>query len=124
MIFTTADVARQGKAYWGAYAAAGAALENLTQTWASELAENTTIRLNTLDPGAVHTALRAAVFPGEDASTLPSPDAVMHAYLFLMGPDSRDNTGSPSGPDASRIRIRKPSAPRRCWSLTPVTQAA
>jgi NAD(P)-dependent dehydrogenase (short-subunit alcohol dehydrogenase family) len=93
VIFTTSDVARRGRAYWGAYAAAGAALENLVQVWADELEANTPIRMNTLDPGAVRTALRARAYPGEDPQTLPKPEDVMPAYLYLMGRDSRTVTG-------------------------------
>lgn len=93
VIFTTSEMARQGRAYWGAYAAAGAALENLAQVWADELSTNTRIRMNTLDPGAVRSALRARAYPGENPLTLPAPEDVMSMYLYLMGPDSRNTTG-------------------------------
>jgi NAD(P)-dependent dehydrogenase (short-subunit alcohol dehydrogenase family) len=93
VIFTSADVAREGRAYWGAYAAAGAALENLVQTWSSELRENTSIRMNTFDPGAVRTGLRAAAYPGEESSGLATPDSVMNSYLYLMGQASPSMTG-------------------------------
>jgi len=93
VIFTTSDVAREGKAYWGPYAAAGAALENLAQTWADELAENTSIRINTLNPGAARTAMRTSAYPGENPQTLPAPDDLMYAYLYLAGPDSRGHSG-------------------------------
>jgi NAD(P)-dependent dehydrogenase (short-subunit alcohol dehydrogenase family) len=93
VIFTSSDVARQGRAYWGAYAAAGAALENLAQVWADELSTNTAIRMNTLDPGAVRSALRARAYPGENPLTLPAPEDVMPLYLYLMGPDSQRVTG-------------------------------
>jgi NAD(P)-dependent dehydrogenase (short-subunit alcohol dehydrogenase family) len=93
VVFTTSDVARHGRAYWGPYAAAGAAVENLVQVWADELSTNTRIRMNSLDPGAVRTALRARAYPGEDPSALPAPDDVMGTYLYLMGPDSRGVTG-------------------------------
>lgn len=93
VVFTTSEVARAGRAYWGAYAAAGAALENLARTWADELAGSTNIRVNTLDPGAVRTALRARAYPGEDPASLPTPEERMPMYLYLMGPDSRAMTG-------------------------------
>jgi NAD(P)-dependent dehydrogenase (short-subunit alcohol dehydrogenase family) len=93
VVFTTSDVARHGRAYWGAYAAAGAALERLAQVWADELAANTRIRMNSLDPGAVRTGLRARAYPGEDPGKLPAPDTVMPTYLYLMGMDSKDVTG-------------------------------
>lgn len=93
VIFTTSETARQGRAYWGAYAAAGAALENLVQVWADELSANSRIRMNTLDPGAVRTALRARAYPAENPLTVPPPEAVLPLYLYLMGPDSHGVTG-------------------------------
>ena len=93
VIFTTSEMARQGRAYWGAYAAAGAALENLAQVWADELSTNSPIRMNTLDPGAVRTALRARAYPGENPLSLPLPEEVMSLYLYLMGPDSQGTSG-------------------------------
>jgi len=93
VIFTTSKLARQGRAYWGAYAAAGAALESLSQVWADELCTNTNIRMNTLDPGAVRSTLRARAYPGENPLTVPAPEEVMPQYLYLMGPDSRGITG-------------------------------
>jgi len=93
VIFTSSEMARHGRAYWGAYAAAGAALESLAQVWADELSTNTQIRMNTLDPGAVRTALRARAYPGENPLTLPAPEDVMSVYLYLMGPDSHPTTG-------------------------------
>lgn len=92
VIFTTSKVARQGRAYWGAYGIAGAAVENMMRIWADEL-ESTNIRVNSLDPGPVRTAMRAIAFPGEVPESRPEPAAVMPAYLYLMGPDSRGVTG-------------------------------
>lgn len=94
VVFTTSNAARQGRAYWGAYAAAGAAIENLVQVWSEELGENSRIRMNTLDPGAVRTALRARAYPGEDSGNLPAPEEVMSIYLYLMGKDSLEQRGS------------------------------
>lgn len=93
VVFSSSEVAREGRAYWGAYAAAGAALERLMQIWADELRANSRIRFNTLDPGNVRTALRARAYPGEDPASLPLPEAVMPAYLYLMGPASHGVSG-------------------------------
>lgn len=93
VLFTSSDVARTGRAYWGAYAHAGAALENLVQVWSDELAGTSSIRMNTFDPGAVRTALRNRAYPAEDPANLPAPEALMPAYLYLMGPDSREVSG-------------------------------
>jgi len=93
VIFSSSDVARQGRAYWGAYAVAGGGLERLMQIWADELEVNTHIRVNSLNPGAVATALRASAYPGEKPDLHPQPEHVMALYLYLMGPDSRGVTG-------------------------------
>ncbi len=88
VVFTTSNAARHGRAYWGAYAAAGAAIENLVQVWMDELEGNSRIRMNTLDPGAVRTSFRAQAYPGENPDSLPRPEEIMPIYLYLMGKDS------------------------------------
>lgn len=93
IVFTTADVGRRGRAYWGAYGAACFALEGVAQILADEVAANTRIRVNTIDPGAVRTAFRAQAYPGEDPLRHPPPEAIMSTYLYLMGPDSRGVSG-------------------------------
>lgn len=93
IVFTSADVGRKGRAYWGAYGVSCFAIEGLMQILADELEANTNIRVNSLDPGPVRTALRARAYPGEDASALREPAAIMAIYLYLMGPDSQGVTG-------------------------------
>ena len=93
IVFTTSDAGRKGRAYWGGYGVSGFALEGLMQTVADEIAVEGRIRANSLNPGAVRTALRARLYPGEDPQTLPTPEAIMPAYLFLLGPDSRGLNG-------------------------------
>jgi len=63
------------------------------QTMADELEANTTIRVNSIDPGAVATRIRRLAFPAEDASILSTADSVMPTYLYLFGPDSKNETG-------------------------------
>lgn len=93
IVLTTADVGRRGRAYWGAYGAAAFAVEGLAQILAEELAENTRVRVNTIDPGAVRTDLRAQAYPGEDPRLHPLPEEIMGSYLYLMGPASRGVSG-------------------------------
>ena len=93
VVFTGSAVGRQGRAYWGAYAISKAADENLMQIFADELETNTAIRVNSIDPGAVRTEMRARAYPGEDPQTVPAPEEIMNAYLYLMGPDSKGSTG-------------------------------
>jgi len=93
ILFTTADVARQGKAYWGAYSIAGYAIEGMAQIWAKELSGDDSIRVNTIDPGAVNTALRSSAYPGENRAALPAPEDVVTTYLYLLIEASADQTG-------------------------------
>jgi NAD(P)-dependent dehydrogenase (short-subunit alcohol dehydrogenase family) len=63
------------------------------QTLAEEVGSNSSIRVNSLDPGPVHTALRRIAYPAEDSSQLRSPADVTRAFLYLIGPESRGITG-------------------------------
>lgn len=93
IVFTSSSVGRKGRAYWGAYAVSKFAIEGLMQVLADELEANTNIRVNSINPGRVRTAMRASAYPGENPNTLPWPKEIMAPYLFLMGPDSRGVTG-------------------------------
>ncbi|MCR4348066.1 MAG: YciK family oxidoreductase [Sulfuricaulis sp.] len=93
IVFTTADVGRKGRAYWGAYGVSCFGLEGLMQILADELASAGRVRVNSLDPGAVRTGLRSRLYPGEDRDTLPTPESLAPAYLYLLGPDSRGVSG-------------------------------
>ncbi|KPJ80612.1 MAG: 3-oxoacyl-ACP reductase [Gammaproteobacteria bacterium SG8_30] len=88
VVFTSSGVGRKGRAYWGAYAVSKFGTEGLMQVLASELAETTRIRANSLNPGPVRTRMRLQAFPGEDRSRLLEPAAVAAPYLYLLGPDS------------------------------------
>ncbi|WP_020209497.1 YciK family oxidoreductase [Gilvimarinus chinensis] len=92
IVFTGSSVGRQGRAYWGAYAASKAAQENLMQTLADELADDE-IHVNSINPGATRTQMRAAAYPAEDPSTLKTPEDLMPLYLYLIGEDSQNITG-------------------------------
>ena len=94
VIFSTADVAAKGEAYWGAYSIAHAATDNLAEIFADELETNTSIRFNSLDPGPIRSRIRSLAFPGEDPNNLPTANQIMPAYLYLMGDDSIGITGS------------------------------
>lgn len=103
VLFSSDRVGRQGRAYWGAYGVAKAGIENLMQILAAELEANTAVRVNSLDPGPVRTALRRLAYPGEDPRALPTPEEVVLPYLYLLGPASRDITGQQfeaQGPNA------------------------
>jgi NAD(P)-dependent dehydrogenase (short-subunit alcohol dehydrogenase family) len=93
IIFISSSVAHHGRAYWGAYGISKAGQDNLMQILADELENNTSIRVNSIDPGRVRTRMRALAYPGEDPNTVPVPEEIMPTYLYLMGPDSKNITG-------------------------------
>ncbi len=93
IVFTTCDIGRQPRAYWGAYAVAKFAAQGLMQVLADELSGAGRVRANSIDPGKMRTRKRMEAFPGEVAGTLPSPDAIVQPYLFLLGPASRGICG-------------------------------
>ncbi len=88
-VFITSGIATRPRAYWGPYAASKAALDGLARTYAAETS-STKIRVNLFNPGATRTRMRAAVMPGEDPMTLPSPEEVAEKILFLCLPSFAD----------------------------------
>lgn len=93
VVFTTSGVSVRGRAYWGAYAASKFAVEGLMQVFADETGTFPQVRVNSLNPGPVRTAMRAKAYPGEDAATVAPPTACIPAYLWLLGPASRGVNG-------------------------------
>ena len=93
IIFTSSSVGHQGRAYWGAYGISKAGQDNLMEILADELENNTSIRVNSIDPGRVRTRMRALAYPGEDPNSIPTTDEIMPTYLYLMGSDSKNITG-------------------------------
>ncbi len=86
LLFTTSSVGRQGRAYWGAYSVSKFAVEGLMEVVADELANTTSIRVNSINPGGTRTKMRAAAYPAEDPDSVPAPESLMPVYLYLMGP--------------------------------------
>ncbi len=94
VIFTSSGVGRKAKPYWGAYAVSKFALEGLSQLLAEELDdERHNVRVNSLNPGATRTNMRAHAYPAENPQQNPAPEELMPSYLYLMGKDSAGVTG-------------------------------
>lgn len=93
VIFTSSSVGRKGRAYWGAYSVSKFATEGFVEVLADELESQSSIRINTLNPGATRTQMRRSAYPGEDPATLRTPEDIMPTYLWLMGPASAGISG-------------------------------
>jgi len=91
VVLVSDAVGRRGKAYAGAYGVSKFALEGLMQIWADELEGAGRVRVNSLDPGPMDTALRRKGYTRGAAA--PPPDAAARALLWLLGPDSGPATG-------------------------------
>ena len=87
-IFVTSGAADGRHPYWGAYAVSKSALETMTLTWASEV-ENTSLKVNLVNPGGTRTAMRAEAFPGEDPDTLPTAEQVAEVFVPLAAASCR-----------------------------------
>jgi NAD(P)-dependent dehydrogenase (short-subunit alcohol dehydrogenase family) len=84
VIAATSSVGGNPRAYWGAYGASKAALETLVLSYAEEV-RSFGIKVVIVDPGATATVMRGRAFPGEDQSTLKSPNVVGEAIASLLG---------------------------------------
>jgi len=93
ILFTSSAVGRQGRAYWGAYAASKCALEGMMQTLADELAGTSRVRANSVNPGRCRTRMRAQAYPGENAATLPEPSSLAPAFVYLLSDAASEYNG-------------------------------
>ena len=92
ILFTSSSVGRQGRAFWGEYAISKFATEGMMQSLAHEY-EGSNLRVNSINPGATRTKMRANAYPAENPQDLKTPEAIMTTYLYLMGDDAKDVTG-------------------------------
>ena len=93
VVFTSSGVGRTGRAYWGSYAVSKFATEGLMQVLADELGATSTIRVNSLNPGAVNTAMRRSAYPAEPPTTNPSPEDIIREWIYLMSDASSELNG-------------------------------
>jgi NAD(P)-dependent dehydrogenase (short-subunit alcohol dehydrogenase family) len=55
--------------------------------------EQSRIRVNSVNPGRVRTAMRRQAYPAEDPGRLPEPAAVVGPFVYLLGPASQGVNG-------------------------------
>jgi NAD(P)-dependent dehydrogenase (short-subunit alcohol dehydrogenase family) len=79
----SSDAALNGYPGWGLYSASKAALDALTRTWAAEL-EGTGVRVISVDPGDMDTAMHRAAIPDADPTELARPADVAELMIGLL----------------------------------------
>ena len=82
IVNVSSDAGVVGYPTWGAYGVSKAALDHLTRTWAAEL-EGTGVRIVSVDPGSMDTAMHRAAEPDEDPAQWARPEDVVDAFVWL-----------------------------------------
>jgi NAD(P)-dependent dehydrogenase (short-subunit alcohol dehydrogenase family) len=108
VVFMSSGAAANPRAYRGLYSASKGALEAMARTYANETV-NTPIRVNIHAPGPTRTRMRAAVAPGEDPMTLPTPEAVAESIVPLCLPEFME-TGKVYDYRAGKLNSFRPPA--------------
>ena len=85
-VFISSSLTQDVRAFWGAYATSKVALENIAFIYARET-EKTNLKVNVVNPGAMATAMRKEAYPGEDQSTLATPEDVAPLILKILSPE-------------------------------------
>src|ERR1700722_3839092 len=93
VIFVSSGVVTNQRPYWGAYAVAKTGLESVRSMLSQELEGEANIRVNSVNPGRMRTAMRATAYPAEDPSTVPAPASVSGTFLYLLSSLSRGIDG-------------------------------
>jgi NAD(P)-dependent dehydrogenase (short-subunit alcohol dehydrogenase family) len=92
IINVTSDAGVAGYPTWGAYGVSKAALDQLTRTWAAEL-EGSGVRVNSVDPGDMDTAMKRASEPDGDAAQWAKPETRTAVFVYLASDDSSRVSG-------------------------------
>lgn len=87
LVVMTSSVGAKPRAFWGAYGASKAALENLALSYAEEVQNLSRVKVAIVDPGKTRTKMRALAYPGEDPATLKEPLVVGEALAKLLAND-------------------------------------
>jgi len=93
VIFVSSGVVTNPRPFWGAYAVSKSGLESVRSLFSQELEGEANIRVNSVNPGRMRTAMRAAAYPAEDPSTVPTPQSVSGPFLYLLSARSRGIDG-------------------------------
>lgn len=86
VLFSTTSIADEAPAYWGPYASSKAALNTFMKTYAAET-ERTRMRVNSIHPGTVQTAMLDDAFPGGAPFAVKQPQDIVDDYVSAVADD-------------------------------------
>jgi NAD(P)-dependent dehydrogenase (short-subunit alcohol dehydrogenase family) len=81
VLLASSGVVDNPRPHWGAYAVSKSGLVAFGAMLAQELQGNSRIRVESINPGAMRTAMRAAAYPAEDRNNLPKPEDVTQLFI-------------------------------------------
>jgi NAD(P)-dependent dehydrogenase (short-subunit alcohol dehydrogenase family) len=77
----------EAKPYFGPYAISKAAIDMLARTYAAETMNISAVKVMAANPGPLRTRMRAQAMPGEDPTSLRTPEEFAPKVLALCSPD-------------------------------------
>jgi NAD(P)-dependent dehydrogenase (short-subunit alcohol dehydrogenase family) len=101
VVHLSSDAAVNAYPRWGAYSASKAALDHLSRIWAAEL-EELGVRVLSVDPGDMNTAMHAAAIPDADPASLSHPDEVAERLVEMI--EREQDFANGSRVEASALR--------------------
>ena len=104
IINVSSDAGVVGYPTWGAYGVSKAALDQLTRTWAAEL-EGTGVRVTSVDPGDMNTAMKRASEPDGDPTQWARPEDVTEPFVWLASDAAADVSGRRFEAQAFRVPV-------------------
>jgi NAD(P)-dependent dehydrogenase (short-subunit alcohol dehydrogenase family) len=96
------------RAYWGPYAMSKAALDAIARTYAAETLNTSNVRVMLVDPGPLHTLMRAKAMPGEDPMTLRTPEDIAPKIVEICSPQWTETGKLYDFPTDSVMAFRAP----------------
>lgn len=91
IIFTSAEVGKKARAYWGGYAVSQFGIQALMEILSDELEVNARIRVNVVQPKATDTKLHHSAYPGGSTREVVKPQEIVPYYLDLLHPNDKRN---------------------------------
>ncbi len=83
VLMVSSDAAVEAYPTWGAYGTSKAALDQLSRIWSAEL-DGQGVRVLSVDPGEMDTAMHADAMPEADRAALASPGEVAERFVEII----------------------------------------